>query len=99
MDPDYYNPLKHPSSDSLSDQDDQMQGRQEDERILQLLEDREYKKLNKEEVAMPEQEAFLLQTQYLTGGKEFELTESQRKGYDENDRRRKRKRKRNQQRK
>lgn len=78
--------------------DDQMQGRQEDERILQLLEDREYKKLNKEEVAMPEQEAFLLQTQYLTGGKEFELTESQRKGYDENDRRRKRKRKRNQQR-
>merc|ERR1711933_630289 len=35
---------------------------------------------------MPEQEAFLLQTQYLTGGKEFELTESQRKGYDENDR-------------
>merc|ERR1719203_1539624 len=57
------------------------------------------KKLNKEEPAMPEQEAFLLQTQYLTGGKEFELTESQRKGYDENDRRRNRKRKRKRKRK
>ena len=68
-------------------------GRREDERILLELEDREFKKTYKEEPAMPEQEAFLLQTQYLTGGKEFELTESQRKTYDDNDHRRRRKNK------
>eukprot|EP01084_Bolivina_argentea_P311354 538932_1 len=89
MDPDYYNPLKNPSDYD----DDQMLNRMEDERILQLLDDREYDKTAKEETSMPEQEAFLLQTQYLTGGIEYELTESQRKGYDEDDRSRSRKNK------
>lgn len=47
-----------------------------------MLEDREYARTAKEETAMPEQEAFLLQTQYLTDGHEYELTENQRKSYD-----------------
>ena len=37
---------------------------------------------------MPEQEAFLLQTQYLTDGHEYELTENQRKSYDREDQQR-----------
>jgi len=82
MDPDYYNPLKNPSSDYY-------EPNKEDERILQLLEQREYQKNAKEDILMGEQESFLLQTQYLTGGQEYELSEHQRKGYDDTRDRRK----------
>ena len=36
--------------------------RKEDERILNLLREREYKRTAKEDTSMPEQETFLLQT-------------------------------------
>eukprot|EP00484_Ammonia_sp_Unknown_P023970 CAMPEP_0197039924 /NCGR_PEP_ID=MMETSP1384-20130603/16692_1 /TAXON_ID=29189 /ORGANISM="Ammonia sp." /LENGTH=532 /DNA_ID=CAMNT_0042470599 /DNA_START=56 /DNA_END=1654 /DNA_ORIENTATION=+ len=84
MDPDYYNPLKRADPNN----DDEGINHTEDNRIRQLLEDREYRRTAKEEHTLPEQEAFLLQTQYLTGGQEYELTELQRKEYDATSRKR-----------
>lgn len=90
MDPDYFCPLKErPEYDDLG-----VPNREKDRKILQLLEEREAAKSGKEEQAMPEQEAFLLQTQYLTGGREYELTENQRKSYDREERRNKKSRRR-----
>lgn len=88
MDPDYYAPLCRPpdEQDQSQEHEDVCVNRLHDERILALLEERQLSLTAKSETgagAMPEQEAFLLQTQYLMGGQEYELTERQRKGYDE----------------
>jgi len=93
MDPDYFNPLKEPI-----DFDDAVPNREKDRKILQMLEDREYARTAKEETSLPEQEAFLLQTTYIMGGHEYELTENQRKSYDREDRKRRKKRSRGQKR-